>query len=258
MKFMKHETIKEIKSLIFIVFIAMMIRILLVEPYFVPSGSMRNTLLDGDYIFATKYSYGYSKFSIPFSPNLFSGRVLPVAPERGDVIIFRPPRDMEIRYIKRLIGLPGDKIQVINNVIHINDVPIERKEIGQITDENGISYTKYEEILPNKGGVVYTAYHAHDVSKEISYHLGNTRVFYVPEGHYFFMGDNRDHSADSRFELGFVPFENFIAKAQFTWLSMSELLWTSDVTITNFVPKVFTWIKSIRYNRFFKSIYPST
>lgn len=244
----QNYTLKEIKSLLFVIFLALVIRIFIMEPFCVPTGSMKATILENDYIFSTKYSYGYSKQSFPFSPNIFSGRILSSSPNRGDIIVFRSPNDMETRLIKRLIGLPGDKIQLINDVIYINDKPIKRQEVGTFIDEDGKEYKKYNETLPN--GVSYLSYKLDDLS-----YYGNTPVFYVPEDKYFFLGDNRDNSRDSRVDLGFVPFENFIAKAQFIWFSTKQTLWNKDMSIEVFIPKFMSWLKSIRGYRIFKNLY---
>jgi signal peptidase I len=251
----KNSTVEELKSIIFVVALALFIRIFLIEPFFVPTGSMKVTVLEGDYIFSTKYSYGYSKHSIPFSPDFFSGRILSSKPERGDIIIFRPPMNMDIRYIKRLIGLPGDKIQLINNVVYINDKPIEREEVGEIIGEDGTKYRKYKETLPN--GVSYLAYKTdpeQSSSVNNSYH-SNTAVFYVPNDKYFFLGDNRDNSRDSRVDLGFVPFENFIAKGQFILFSTKEMLWPQNVGFLEGFTRIWTWLSSIRTERLFRNIY---
>jgi signal peptidase I len=216
---------------------------------------MKLTVLEGDYIFSTKYSYGYSNYSIPFNPDIFRGRILSSAPERGDIVIFRPPMNMEVRYIKRLIGLPGDKIQLINNVIHINDKPIEREEIGDFVDESGKFYKKYRETLPN--GVSYFSYKV-DLKKNAMLaenKYSNTEAYYVPSDKYFFLGDNRDESNDSRIDLGFVPFQNFIAKGQFILFSTQEFFWLENTGITNVLGRIWPWLSSIRFNRMFKSIY---
>lgn len=251
----KTYTLQELKSLFYVVLVALAIRFFIIELFFVPTGSMKTTILENDYIFSTKYSYGYSKHSLPFSPNIFSGRIFARPPERGDIIIFRPPHDMEIRYIKRLIGLPGDKLQLINDVIYINDQPIQREEIGSCVGEDGQKFKKYREILPN--GVSYISYKhdQHQVDKIIYSHKSNTEIFYLPKDKYFFLGDNRDDSGDSRFELGLVPFENFIAKAQFILFSTRELLWLEHATIMERFTQIWLWLKSIRFDRIGKNLY---
>src|SRR5689334_11881998 len=166
--------------------IALVIRTFLFQPFNIPSGSMKATLLIGDYLFVSQYSYGYSHYSLPFSPPLFSGRIFGSAPERGDVVVFRPPRDDAIDYIKRVIGLPGDRITVMDGLLHINGVPVERERVGDfIDDENGARVRRWRETLPN--GVSYETLDLQDDGM-----LDNTEEYVVPPGHYFMMGDNRD------------------------------------------------------------------
>ncbi|MGI4776308.1 MAG: signal peptidase I [Janthinobacterium lividum] len=241
-------------SFTYVVIFALLIRIFVVELFFVPTGSMKLTILENDYIFSTKYSYGFSKHSFPFSPPIFKGRIFATAPERGDIVIFRPPMKMDIRYIKRLVGLPGDKIQLIDDLIYINDQPIKREEMGVVKDEKGNSYEKYKETLPNE--MSYYSYKTlQKYSNSAENKFGNTEIFYVPSDKYFFLGDNRDESNDSRVDLGFVPFENFIAKGQLVFFSTKDLLWLEDGPITQVVTRAWTWLSSIRINRIFKSIY---
>ena len=164
---------------------------------------MRPTLLEGDYLFVSKYAYGYSKHSLPFSPNLFSGRIWAAEPERGDVVVFKFPKNPRIDYIKRIIGMPGDKVQMIGGVLTINGAPVVREKTGQIDDMDVTKMTRpvdiWKETLP--GGVSFDT-----LDIDVDSLADNTREFLVPEGHYFFMGDNRDNSNYSRFEVGMVPF----------------------------------------------------
>ncbi|NRB10156.1 MAG: signal peptidase I [Rickettsiaceae bacterium] len=249
----KSTLFDEIKSLLVVVAIAMAIRILIIELFFVPTGSMKLTILEGDYIFATKYSYGYSKYSIPWSPNLFSGRIFSNSPERGDIIILKPPHDIEKdRYIKRLIGLPGDVIKIIDDVLYINNVPVTRQEVGEFADEWGKIYIKYKETLPN--GVSYFSYKVKRMNLMYDTH-SNYEPITVPQGHYFFMGDNRDESGDSRAQLGMVPFENLIAKAQFILFSTKEFLFIDNISVTDQILRVWTWLSEIRFNRTCASLY---
>ncbi|XVN40683.1 MAG: signal peptidase I [Rickettsia endosymbiont of Argas persicus] len=249
-------TVQEWKSFAFIVTIALLIRILIMEPFTVPTGSMKATILENDYLFCTKYSYGYSNYSLSFFDfiHLFKGRIFAREPERGDIIVFRPPNDMHVRYIKRLIGLPGDKVQLIDDVIYINDEKIDRVEVGTYVSEEGRKYLRFKETLPN--GRTYFSY---KLASELGFisndKYGNTDIFYVPKGKYFFLGDNRDQSNDSRVDLGFVPFENFIAKAQFIWFSTKITWWDSDIGVVNLILKLKPWIESIRVNRIFRSLY---
>src|SRR5499433_1539118 len=192
--------------------IALVIRTFLFQPFNIPSGSMKATLLIGDYLFVSKYSYGYSHYSLPLSPRLFSGRIFGAEPQRGDVAVFRLPKDESIDYVKRVIGLPGDRIQMIDGLLRINGVPVKRQRIADfIDDENGGAerVRRWRETLPN--GVSYEA-----LDLEDNGFLDNTEEYLVPPGHYFMMGDNRDNSADSRVPsaVGYVPFENLIGKAQ--------------------------------------------
>src|ERR1700674_5883894 len=198
--------------------IALVIRTFLFQPFNIPSGSMKATLLVGDYLFVSKFSYGYSHYSLPFSPPLFSGRIWSAEPQRGDVVVFRLPKDDSIDYIKRVVGLPGDRIQMINGLLHINGEPVKRERIEDfVTDENGRTerIRRWHETLPN--GVSY-------VTLELTQQglLDNTPVYQVPTGHYFMMGDNRDNSQDSRVlsEVGYVPFENLIGRAQLIFFSI--------------------------------------
>ncbi|MER9077672.1 signal peptidase I [Mesorhizobium sp. M0895] len=197
--------------------LALVIRTLLFQPFSIPSGSMRPTLLEGDYLFVTKWSYGFSRYSLPFGPNIFSGRIWGSEPKRGDVVVFKFPPDPSVDYIKRVVGLPGDKIQVKDGQLFINDVAVPRVKVGQIDnhdiiEENG-PVDVYRETLPN--GVTYDTLDLTQAS------IGdNTKEFKVPPGHYFMMGDNRDNSSDSRFTVGFVPEENLVGRANLIFFSI--------------------------------------
>jgi signal peptidase I len=198
------------------------------------------TLLVGDYLFVSKYSYGYTHYSLPFSPAIFSGRVFGSEPHRGDVVVFRLPRDPSIDYIKRVIGLPGDRIQVLHSVIYINGTPVKRERVmqGCVAHEDvGQPVMCYRETLPN--GVSYITHGFTDNG-----FLDNTEVFHVPPGDYFMMGDNRDNSTDSRVlsAVGYVPFENLIGKAQIVFFSIGDgtSAW-----------EIWDWPWAVRWSRLF-------
>lgn len=224
--------------------LAMIVRVFLYQPFNIPSGSMIPTLLIGDYLFVSKFSYGYSKYSFPFSPNLYSGRVWASEPERGDVVVFKLPRDNETDYIKRVIGLPGDEIQVVHGILNINGQPIERRRAGDFEMRDAFGNARrivsYVETLPN--GVSYP------VLDLVENGFGdNTGVYKVPEAHYFMMGDNRDNSTDSRVTsaVGYVPFENLIGRAEIIFFSADE-----DASLW----EVWRWPFVIRWSRFFKLV----
>ncbi len=238
--------IKEnIKTLFYALIIALIIRSLLIQPFYIPSSSMEPTLLVGDRLFVTKYSYGYSKHSFPFSPPVLKNRVFFSDPKRGDVIVFKTPTDNRTDYIKRLIGLPGDKIQFLDSNIYLNNNEILKSKISK--DDNiycgskKIDVFTFEEKLSN-GKIYKTSYMK-------SFPFQNSDIFIVPDDHYFFLGDNRDCSKDSRFlsSVGYVHKDNLVGKAQFIFFS-------SDKSIGNFF-EFWKWHNSIRLNRFFKKIF---
>ena len=209
-----------IRVVIHALLIALVIRTFLFQPFNIPSGSMKATLLVGDYLFVSKYSYGYSHYSIPLSPPLFSGRVFGSEPARGDIVVFRLPRDDSTDYIKRVIGLPGDRIQVIDGVVNINGVPVKRERASDFIEaEEGTRdapVKRWKETLSN-GVSFYTL----DLVE--NGFADNTQVYTVPADHYFMMGDNRDNSTDSRFsQVGTVPFENIVGRAQMIFFSIAE------------------------------------
>lgn len=221
--------------------IALIIRTLLFQPFNIPSGSMKATLLVGDYLFVSKFSYGYSYYSLPFSPPLFNGRFWASEPDRGDVVVFRLPKDDSTDYIKRVIGMPGDRIQVIRGHLHINGQPVKRERVTDwIETEESITpraVRRWKETLPN--GVSYET-----LDLEDNAFLDNTQEYVVPAGHYFMMGDNRDNSTDSRVlnQVGYVPFQNLIGRAQIIFFSIGEgeRAW-----------EVWRWPWSVRWSRLF-------
>ena len=244
MKINKYFFIDNIKTIFYALIIALLIRSIIVQPFYIPSSSMEPNLIIGDRLFVTKYKYGYSRHSFPFSPPMFKGRILSRTPERGDVIVFKTPSDNRTDYIKRLIGLPGDEIKFIDGDLHINNNQILKTRIST-TDiiycgNNTISVNTFEEKLPN--GKKYKS-----VSRK-QYFFENSDEFIVPSKHYFFLGDNRDCSKDSRYlsSVGYVHEDNLIGKAEFIFFS-------SDYRIGS-IFKFWKWPKTIRLNRFFKKI----
>lgn len=246
-KTFKEWLIDNAKALLWALLIAFGVRSCAFEPFNIPSGSMIPSLLVGDYLFVNKASYGYSRHSFPFSlPVVPKGRVFYSEPERGDVVVFRLPSDTSVDYIKRVIGLPHDKIQVINGVLHINGEPVKRTFVEMVKDKDAqgrdVIYTRYDEELPN--GVVHPIWEFSDDMPQ-----DNTVEFIVPEGHFFMMGDNRDNSQDSRWleQVGYVPKENLVGKAWFIFYSNN-----------GYSPFLFfwNWGKSIRWERLFSKIEP--
>lgn len=230
------ETVKVVVQALLL---AIVVRTFLFQPYTIPSGSMMNNLLVGDYLFVSKYSYGFSKHSIPFAPDLFNGRIFGSEPERGDVAVFKLPSNPSIDYIKRVIGLPGDKIQMKQGVLFINGSEVKQTRLDDyVNPETGEAVAMFNEVLPN--GVEHTTLHSDPLGNG-----DNTGVFEVPVGHYFMMGDNRDNSLDSRFDVGFVPFENFVGPARVIFFSVAN----------GSHPLYFwKWPADMRFDRLFKGI----
>ena len=235
---------ENIKTLFYALLIALIIRSLLIQPFYIPSSSMEPNLLVGDRLFVSKYSYGYSKHSFPFSPPIFNGRIMFNKPERGDVVVFKTPADNRTDYIKRLVGLPGDQIQFINNNLYLNNSEIMKSRISKndiiYCGKKTINVNTFEEILPN--GKKYISVYSKD------YSFQNSDIFTVPKNHYFFLGDNRDCSKDSRFltSVGYVHKNNLVGKAQFIFFS-------SDRKVAS-IFSFWKWNESIRFDRFFKII----
>ncbi len=240
----EHPWDEMFRTLIYAVLLALVFRSLAFEPFHIPSSSMKDTLLIGDYVFVSKYSYGYSRYSFPFGLPLFDGRVMQSQPERGDIAVFRLPANPRVDFIKRIVGLPGDTIQVKEGVLYLNGAPARRKYVGDFTDtlEDGTiaSIRRYRETLPSG-----RAYDTLDMTQ-----LGdadNTGVYHVPEKHYFVMGDNRDNSQDSRYvdKVGFIPEEHLIGRAEMIFFSISDE--------TGFW-EVWNWPTAFRWERFFQPL----
>ena len=244
MKLDKNFFSENIKTLFYALIIAVVIRSLFIQPFYIPSSSMEPTLLVGDRLFVTKYSYGYSKHSFPFSPPILDQRIMFTSPKRGDVIVFKTPADNRTDYIKRLIGLPGDKIQFINANLYLNSNEILKSKIKNKTKiycgNKTIDVYRFEEKL-HDGKRFHTVY-----LKDYTYQ--NSDEFTVPKDHYFFLGDNRDCSKDSRFlsSVGYVHKDNLVGKAQFIFFS-------SDKNIGS-IFAFWKWHKTIRLNRSFSKI----
>ena len=242
--FNKKIILDNLITLFYALIIALIIRSLFLQPFYIPSSSMEPNLLVGDRLFVTKYSYGYSKHSFPFSPPILKNRILFNEPKRGDVIVFKTPADNRTDYIKRLIGLPGDKIQFIDSNLYVNSVEILKSKISEddliFCGKNPINVFTFEELLPNKKR--FKSVYFKD------YSFKNSDLFLVPEDHYFFLGDNRDCSKDSRFlsSVGYVHKNNLVGKAQFIFFSSDR----SKGSIFSF----WKWAEILRFNRFFMKI----
>jgi signal peptidase I len=235
------ETFEIIKTIFYALLIAFVLRVLLFQPFTIPSASMEPNLYEGDYIVVSKWSYGYSKHAIPFSPPLFEGRIFAREPHRGDIVVFKLPRDNKTDYIKRLMGLPGDRLQMINNVLHINGEPVRDVVISDQDAANmyGMPVIKMRETLPEGRTITVQDFGPGNAADD-------TVVFEVPQGYYFMIGDNRDNSLDSRFDqssgVGLVPAENLIGKAEIILFS-----WSPGASLWNPV----SWFSKVRPSRFF-------
>jgi signal peptidase I len=239
-----NEVVEIIKTVVYALLIALFLRVIFFQPYTIPSASMEPNLYEGDYIIVSKFTYGWSRYSIPFSPPLFSGRIFAHPPHRGDIVVFKLPSNTHVDYVKRLIGLPGDKIQMKSGLLYLNGVQVPRQYLGSVKEDSGYGFVRdvfrYRETLP--GGKSFIT---NDFGPDGE--LDNTGVFVVPEGEYFMMGDNRDNSSDSRVPpaaggVGFVPAENLEGKAQIILLS-----WSPGASLF----KPWTWVMNARPSRFF-------
>ncbi len=238
-------TFETIRTVVYAVAIALLVRTFAYEPFNIPSGSMIPTLLVGDYLFVSKFSYGYSRHSLPFSLPLFQGRIFASEPKRGDVVVFKLPSDNRTDYIKRIVGLPGDRIQVISGVLHINGKPVKRRRIEdyvlEVEGRAPIRVPQYIETLPNG--------YRHKLIEEAGDFgsLDNTPEFVVPPSPSSSSGDHLDNSSDSRVmsQVGFVPAENLVGRAEFLFFSTNgqARLW-----------EFWKWPFSIRYSRLFRGI----
>jgi signal peptidase I len=245
----RSELVETVRTIVEALLIALVVRTFLFQPFNIPSGSMIPTLLIGDYLFVSKYSYGYSRFSLPFAPPFWNGRVLAHNPERGDVAVFILPSDEETDYIKRVIGLPGDRVQMIAGRLYINGQIVPRTPIADVTTTDPFGHSvqvpTYMETLPN--GVQHVIIQINGDNGP----LANTGVFVVPPDDYFMMGDNRDDSLDSRVPedqngVGYVPFENMVGKAEALFFSVreGEPAWA-----------FWAWPWTVRWNRMFQPIH---
>jgi len=233
------------KVILYAILIALLIRTFAFEPFNIPSGSMIPTLLVGDYLFVSKYAYGYSRYSLPLGLPLFSGRIFNHSPRRGDVAVFKLPRDNKTDYIKRIMGLPGDRIQVRDGIVYLNGKALPRRQIEDYVPASAPPGTpgipQFIETLPNG-----RSYHVLDATEHGT--LDNTGVYTVPPGHYFAMGDNRDNSLDSRVltEVGYIPAENLVGRAEFLFFSLRGASgW-----------EIWKWPFAIRYRRLFHPLEP--
>lgn len=240
-----NELVEIVKTIVYALLIALVLRILFFQPFTIPSASMEPNLYEGDYIIVSKFSYGYSRHSIPFSPKLFDGRILERQAERGDVVVFKLPSDGHTDYVKRVVGVAGDRIKMTDGLLYVNGKPVQRETMSPVRTETEyggpVEVARFQERLDNG-----RTYDTQDFGPDGS--LDNTDTFVVPEGHYFMMGDNRDNSLDSRVSplengVGFVPAENLVGKAQIIMLS-----WKPEASI--FLP--WTWVLDARPSRFFK------
>jgi signal peptidase I len=237
----QNETVEIIKTIVYALAIALVLRVLLFQPFTIPSASMEPNLYEGDYIVVSKWNYGYSRHSLPWSPPLFEGRIFGSQPDRGDIVVFKLPSDNRTDYIKRVIGLPGDRVQMIGGQLHINGQAVEDVPAGSLRIDGPfgpMDAAQISETLPNG-----RTFRIQDFGR--GFDLDDTQVFEVPEGYYFMMGDNRDNSIDSRADVGLVPEENLVGKAQVVLFS-----WEPGASLRN----PMSWFANLRPSRFFKGL----
>ena len=247
--FNKKFFIENTKTLFYALIIAVIIRSFLIQPFYIPSSSMEPSLLVGDRIFVTKYTYGYSNHSFPFSPPIFKGRILSNNPKRGDVVVFKTPADNRTDFIKRLIGLPGDKIQFIDSNLYINSNEVLKSRISKndiiYCGNRTINVNTFEEVITKNKKHNSTYFKNTNNKDNVSI---NSDAFIVPKDHYFFLGDNRDCSRDSRYlsSVGYVHQDNLVGKARFIFFSSDRYIGS--------IFSFWKWNKSLRFERFFKRI----
>jgi signal peptidase I len=238
----RDSFLSNLKSISIAVFVALLIRSFIAEPFNIPSGSMKPNLLVGDFIFVSKWSYGYSRHSLPFSIGWSDKKIFSKVPKRGDVVVFKFPKDNRTDYIKRVIGLPGDKLRIKNGQIIINNEKILRKRTNNFIDnDDNVSSKRHRKYIE-----YFEDFQIEVLDLMDNGIVDNTKLYTVPEGHFFVMGDNRDNSQDSRFEntVGFIPFENLVGKARFIFFSLEN---------SRFL-EIWKWPKAIRGNRIFSTI----
>ena len=253
----KEKMIEVFKTFVIAILVAIFLRSFAYEPFTIPSGSMKPNLLVGDFLFVSKFSYGYSSYSVPFGRYLpFSGRIFYNEPKRGDVAVFKFPGDNKTDYIKRIIGLPGDNVAIKNGIVYVNEVELPRKKVGNFEDMHRNGYLEKFELIEekNSNGKKYLVLDDLEFDGIVNpgaidnfFDVNNTKNYTVPVNHFFVMGDNREHSSDSRIlsQVGYVPKDNLVGKAALIFLSVEY----SDKYLSIFGINIFKIPKSIRLER---------